>query len=98
MNQKKSSSSQSSQLKRQNKIAFERKPDKIYLDGVVTETLPGVKFKVKIERSKGLEPLILECQTRTILKVKKIKILKGDNVSVELDPSDLSKGLIVSRM
>jgi translation initiation factor IF-1 len=83
--------------RRRSAAAYERKSDKIYLDGIVVESLPGVKFRVKIERSKGLEPLILECQTRAILKVKKIKILKGDTVTVELDPQDLSKGQIVSR-
>jgi translation initiation factor IF-1 len=93
--QQNSSAKQTPYVKRVAK--FDKKIDKIYFDGVVTETLPGVRFKVKIERSKGLEPLILECQTRAILKVKKVKILKGDMVAIELDPQDLAKGLIVAR-
>jgi translation initiation factor IF-1 len=84
-----------SSRKRSRKV-FEKKSDKIYFDGVVYETLPGVRFKVKIER-KNLEPLILECNTKAILKVKRVKIVKGDLVTIELDPIDLSKGLIVSR-
>ena len=82
---------------RRKRAAFDKKSDKVYLEGIVSESLPGVKFKVKVERSKGLEPLVLECQTKTLLKVKRVKILKGDAVLIELDPLDLSKGLIVAR-
>lgn len=78
------------------KPLFERREDKIYFDGVVSDTLPSVRFKVKIDR-KNLEPLILECQTKSILKVKRVKIIKGDHVTVEVEPTDLTKGLIVSR-
>ncbi len=85
------------QNRRRRRRVFEKKADKIYFDGVVVDTLPGVRFKVKIERSNDLEPLILECNTKSILKVKRVRMVKGDRVSVELDPSDLSKGLIVSR-
>lgn len=73
------------------------KEDMIYLEGVVTEALPGVRFNVKVERSNGLEPLLIECNTKTLFKVKKIKIIKGDTVIVELDPTDLTKGTIVER-
>ncbi|NJL97164.1 translation initiation factor IF-1 [Candidatus Gracilibacteria bacterium] len=83
--------------RRRRRKEFEKKIDKIYFDGVIVDTLPGVRFKVKIERSKELEPLILECNTKTILKVKRVRMVKGDVVQVELDPMDLSKGLIVSR-
>jgi translation initiation factor IF-1 len=76
--------------------SFEKKDDKMYFDGVVIDTLPGVQFKVKIPRKTG-DPLILVCLTKSILKVKRVKIIKGDSVTVELDPQDLSKGLIVSR-
>lgn len=76
----------------------EQKDDKIYFKGVIIEALPGVKFKVKVERDKGLEPLILDCQTKTLFKVRRIKILKGDSVTVEVDPmEDLTKGVIISR-
>lgn len=83
--------------RRRRRATFSLKEDKIYLNGVVIESLPSVRFKVRIERPKGLEPLTLECQTKSILKVKKVKIIKGDEVTVELDPQDLSKGLIVGR-
>jgi translation initiation factor IF-1 len=77
---------------------FDFDPDKIYFDGVVVETLPGVRFKVKIDRTRDLEPLILECNTKTIFKLRKnLQIIKGDTVTVELDPSDnLTRGTIVA--
>jgi translation initiation factor IF-1 len=87
---------QHNQSRRKRKPLFEKKEDKIYFDGVVADTLPSVRFKVKIER-KNLEPLVLECQTKSILKVKRVKIIKGDFVTIEVDPMDLTKGLIVSR-
>jgi translation initiation factor IF-1 len=82
--------------RRRRPASYDKKEDKVYFDGVVVETLPSVRFKVKIER-KNLEPLILECLTKSILKVKKVKIIKGDFVTVEVDLEDLSKGLIVKR-
>jgi translation initiation factor IF-1 len=83
----------------------ERREDRIYLDGKVIETLPGTRFKVRIDRSKGLEPLIVDCQVKTLFKVKNIKIIKGDLVTVEIDPeldldpeNNLAKGIIIQRM
>jgi translation initiation factor IF-1 len=90
-------SNQQGGAKKRRKSLYKKKSDKIYLEGVVVDTLPGVKFVVKIERSNGLEPLKLTCQTLSMLKVKRVKIIKGDSVEVEIDPSDLTKGLIVSR-
>lgn len=83
--------------RRRKKSLYKKKVDKIYLEGKVVDTLPGVKFVVKIERSNGLEPLLLNCQTLSMLKVKRVKIIKGDSVEVEIDPQDLTKGLVVSR-
>ena len=78
---------------------FERKPDMIYFEGVVIETLPGVKFKVKVDRGEKLEPLIIPVDLRTFLKVKRVKIIKGDKVWIELDPTkSFDHGVIVSRI
>lgn len=78
---------------------FERKPDRIYFEGVIVETLPGVKFKVKVDRGENLEPLIINSDLKSFLKVKRVKIIKGDKVWIELDPSEeLTKGVIVSRI
>jgi translation initiation factor IF-1 len=84
--------------RRRSNTGSEQKDDKIYFKGVIIEALPGVKFKVKVERDKGLDPLIIDCQTKTLFKVRRIKILKGDSVTVEVDPmEDLTKGVIISR-
>lgn len=84
--------------KPRSKSSYKKKADKIYLEGKIVESLPGVRFVVKIERSNGLEPLMLNCMTLSMIKVKKIKIIKGDSVEVEIDPLDLTKGLIVTRL
>lgn len=89
--------SQTDATKRRRSL-YKKKPDKIYFDGKVVDTLPGVKFVVKIERGNNLEPLMLTCQLLTMLKVKKVSIIKGDTVEVEIDPNDLTKGLIVTRL
>ncbi len=75
-----------------------RDENKTYLLGVVAEALPGTRFKVKVERSKGLEPLIVECILKTMFKARNIKIIKGDTVDIEIDPMDPSlKGKIINR-
>lgn len=77
-------------------IEHEFKPDKIYLEGVISDPLPGTRFKVRVERAEGLEPLIVDCSVKTIFKLKKIRMIKGDKVTVEIDPNeDLTKGIIV---
>jgi translation initiation factor IF-1 len=81
---------------RRKRKVFKKNDEKIYFEGVVVDTLPGVRFKVKIDR-KTLEPLMLECMLKSLLKVKKVKIIRGDFVTIEIDPTDLSKGVIVSR-
>jgi translation initiation factor IF-1 len=75
-----------------------RDENKTYLTGVVIEALPGTRFKVRVERSKGLEPLIVECLLKTMFKARNIKIIKGDQVDIEIDPMDPSlKGIIINR-
>ncbi len=88
---------ETSNLKKVKKSKIDFKEDKIYLEGVVIETLPGVRFKVRIDRPNNLDPLVIECNTKTLFKVKNIKIIKGDAVVVELDPTDLTQGIIVER-
>lgn len=73
--------------------------NKTYLTGMVYDMLPGARFKVRIERSKGLEPLLIECSLKTMFKARNIKIIRGDSVEVEIDPAEsLTKGTIVSRL
>jgi len=86
--------------KRRRKKTLNLDPSKIYLDGVIFETLPAAHFRVRIDRGENVEPLEVECDVKGFFKKagKRISIIKGDTVTVELDPTDdLSKGIIVKR-
>jgi translation initiation factor IF-1 len=73
----------------------ERKDIFMYFDnGIVTETLPGTTFKVKVTRessdeTKSMPPIMLVCNLKTILIKKRVIIIKGDNVIVEVNPEDM---------
>ncbi|MCX6759280.1 MAG: translation initiation factor IF-1 [Candidatus Nealsonbacteria bacterium] len=60
--------------------------------GTVIEALPSTHFKVKLDQ--GGEIL---CYLAGKLRMFRIKILPGDNVSVELSPYDEKRGRIVYR-
>ncbi|MBW6440848.1 translation initiation factor IF-1 [Patescibacteria group bacterium] len=64
----------------------------VQVEGVVTETLPGTKFKVKINED---HELLAHISGR--MRMNYIKILPGDTVIVEMSPYDLTKGRIVRR-
>ena len=57
---KKRTGFQGGRRRRKKSLDYEFSPDKIYLDGTIVDSLPGTRFKVKVERSEGLEPLILD--------------------------------------
>jgi len=82
--------------RKRQETGFDFDPNKIYLQGQIIESLPGTRFKVRVKRSANLEDLIIDCQVKTLFKVRRITMIKGDSVTVELDPSeDLTKGTIV---
>jgi translation initiation factor IF-1 len=64
----------------------------VQVEGVVTETLPGTKFKVKIDDN---HELLAHISGK--MRMNYIKILPGDKVIVEMSPYDLTKGRIVRR-
>ncbi len=66
--------------------------DFIEAQGVVTECLPNVQFKVKLDTGQDITAHI----SGTMRKFY-IKILLGDRVKVELSPYDLTRGRIVYR-
>jgi translation initiation factor IF-1 len=66
--------------------------DVIRLEGKVTEALPNAMFRVELEN--GHEVL---AHVSGRMRVHFIRILPGDQVTVELSPYDLSKGRIVYR-
>ena len=66
--------------------------DKIQVEGLVVEALPGTQFKVRLDN--GHEVLAyLSGKMRKYY----IRILLGDRVRVEMSPYDLTKGRISFR-
>ncbi len=68
------------------------KSDAIEVSGTVVEALPNAQFKVKLEN--GHEVL---AHLSGKLRMHFIRILPGDQVTLELSPYDLTKGRIVWR-
>jgi len=66
--------------------------DKIQVEGLVTEALPGTQFKVRLDNGHEILAYLSG-------KMRKhyIRILLGDRVLVEMSPYDLSRGRIVYR-
>jgi translation initiation factor IF-1 len=68
------------------------KEDVIKVDGVVKELLPNMRFRVILEN--GMEVLAHLCGK---MRMRNIRVLVGDTVTVEMSPYDLSKARIVYR-
>ena len=66
--------------------------DVIRLEGKVTEALPNAVFRVELENG---HRVLAHVSGR--MRMNFIRILPGDQVTVELLPYDLSKGRIVYR-
>lgn len=64
----------------------------IEMNGVVNEILPDSRYRVRLDN--GHE---LIAYTSGRMRKHHIRILAGDNVSLELSPYDLSKGRITFR-
>lgn len=68
------------------------KQDMIEVKGTVVEALPNATFKVELENGRQI--------TATIsgkLRMNYIRILPGDNVTIDMSPYDLTKGRITWR-
>lgn len=68
------------------------KEDTIKIDGAVEELLPNMTFRVKL--ANGMEVLAHLCGK---MRIRNIRVLVGDTVTVEMSPYDLSKARIVYR-
>jgi len=68
------------------------KEEAIQMDGVVVDTLPNTTFKVELENGH-----IVTAHISGKMRKHYIRILTGDQVTVELTPYDLSKGRIIYR-
>jgi translation initiation factor IF-1 len=68
------------------------KEEPIKVQGTVKETLPNAMFKVELENG---HQILAHISGK--MRIHFIRILPGDNVTVELSPYDLSRGRIVYR-
>ena len=68
------------------------KEELIEMQGVVDEVLPDSRFRVTLENGHKLV-----AYSAGKLKKFRIRVLAGDNVSLELSPYDLTKGRITFR-
>ncbi|MBE6364880.1 MAG: translation initiation factor IF-1 [Lentisphaerae bacterium] len=68
------------------------KDDVIKVEGVVRELLPNTMFRVEIQGGH-----IVNAHISGKMRMNFIRILPGDNVTMEMSPYDLSKGRIVFR-
>ena len=68
------------------------KEEHIEMEGTIIETLPNTQFRVELENGH-------EVIAHISGKMRKhyIRILRGDKVTVQLTPYDLSKGRITFR-
>ncbi|MFV0379687.1 MAG: translation initiation factor IF-1 [Anaerorhabdus sp.] len=68
------------------------KQDVIEIDGIVEETLPDAKFKVKLQNGH-----VILAHVSGKIRMHYIRILPGDRVTVEISPYDLTRGRITFR-
>lgn len=68
------------------------KEEAIEMEGTVIETLPNTMFRVELENGH-----VVIAHISGKMRKHYIRILTGDNVTVQLTPYDLSKGRITYR-
>ena len=68
------------------------KEDTIKLEGVIEELLSNTMFRVKLQN--GMQVTAHLCGK---MRMKNIRVLIGDAVTVEMSPYDLTKGRIIFR-
>ncbi len=68
------------------------KQDLLEFKGKVTDLLPNAMFRVKLENGH-----IVTAHTAGKLRKNRIRVLQGDNVTVEISSYDLTKGRIIFR-
>ena len=67
------------------------KNDTIVVEGKVLEVLPG-NFKVELSNGHTIEAYV-----SGKMRMYSIRIVEGDNVTIELSPYDLTRGRIIYR-
>lgn len=68
------------------------KEDNIEMEGKVIETLPNTTFRVELENGH-----VVTAHISGKMRKHYIRILRGDTVTVQITPYDLTKGRITYR-
>ena len=68
------------------------KQDLLEFKGKVIDLLPNAMFRVELENGH-----VVTAHTAGKLRKNRIRVLQGDNVTVEMTPYDLTKGRIIFR-
>jgi|TARA_X000000950_G_scaffold126270_1_gene157956 translation initiation factor IF-1 len=68
------------------------KQDLLEFKGKVIDLLPNAMFRVKLENGHTVT-----AHTAGKLRKNRIRVLQGDNVTIEMTPYDLTKGRIIFR-
>lgn len=68
------------------------KEDQIEMEGTVIDTLPNTMFRVQLDNGH-----VVLAHISGKMRKNYIRILKGDKVTVQLTPYDLTKGRITFR-
>ena len=68
------------------------KQDLLEFKGKVTDLLPNAMIRVQLENGH-----VVTAHTAGKLRKNRIRVLQGDNVTVEMTPYDLTKGRIIFR-
>lgn len=68
------------------------KEDTLKLEGKIEELLPNMAFRVILEN--GMRVIAHLCGK---MRMKNIRVLVGDSVTVEMSPYDLTKARIIYR-
>jgi translation initiation factor IF-1 len=74
------------------KTGFMSKEEQIEMEGTVVETLPNTMFRVQLENGH-----VVTAHISGKMRKHYIRILRGDKVTVEMTPYDLSKARITYR-
>ena len=63
------------------------------VEGIIVETLPGAAFRVKLDNDREIPAYVAGK-----MRIKRIRILPGDRVKLELPDENSARGRITWRM
>ncbi|MBI4175234.1 translation initiation factor IF-1 [Candidatus Berkelbacteria bacterium] len=69
----------------------------IYCEALVIEALPDTLFRVELDTETEEKPLVL-ARLSGKMRLRRIRVLPGDRVQVEMSPYDMTKGRISRRL